>query len=151
MPLFTGPVQLSLEHAEMAARVHRVSFDARLPWLAGLHTPQEDASFFREHVFRDCSVWGMFAGDELAGMIAFQEGWIDQLYVLPAYQGAGIGRKLLGVARSRFDDLQLWTFQKNAEARRFYERHGFSAVEFTDGSGNAEGEPDVRYRWTAHG
>jgi hypothetical protein len=41
----------------------------------------------------------------------------------------------------------LWTFQANAPARRFYERHGFGAVEFGDGSGNEEGEPDVRYVW----
>jgi membrane-anchored protein YejM (alkaline phosphatase superfamily) len=43
--------------------------------------------------------------------------------------------------------LQLWTFQVNGTARRFYERHGFLAVESTDGSGNEEGDPDVRYVW----
>ena len=41
--------------------------------------------------------------------------------------------------------LRLWTFQRNAGARRFYERNRFIAVEFGDGSGNEEGEPDVRY------
>ena len=33
-------------------------------------------------------------------------------------------------------------------ARRFYEARGFSAVAFTDGARNEEGEPDVLYRWT---
>ena len=37
------------------------------------------------------------------------------------------------------------TFARNAGARRFYERHGFVAVAFGDGTGNEEGEPDVRY------
>jgi putative acetyltransferase len=41
--------------------------------------------------------------------------------------------------------LRLWTFQRNAGARRFYERNGFAAVELTDGLGNEEREPDVRY------
>ena len=41
--------------------------------------------------------------------------------------------------------LQLWAFQSNAGGRRFYERHGFAAVEFTDGAGNEERWPDVRY------
>ena len=43
----------------------------------------------------------------------------------------------------------LWTFQVNARARRFYERNGFVAVEFTEGSGNQERQPDVRYEWPA--
>jgi hypothetical protein len=43
--------------------------------------------------------------------------------------------------------LQLWTFQRNTAARRFYGRLGFVAVEQTDGSRNEEDEPDVRYRW----
>jgi len=32
-------------------------------------------------------------------------------------------------------------------ARRFYEAHGATAVEFTDGEGNEEKTPDVRYEW----
>lgn len=40
-------------------------------------------------------------------------------------------------------------FQLNDKARRFYERRGFVAVEFGDGTGNEEGEPDVRYHWVA--
>jgi len=43
--------------------------------------------------------------------------------------------------------LQLWTFQVNDEARRFYGREGFVEVEHTDGAGNEEGEPDVRLEW----
>jgi hypothetical protein len=39
----------------------------------------------------------------------------------------------------------LWTFPANAQARTFYERAGFSAVELTDGQRTEELEPDVRY------
>ena len=46
------------------------------------------------------------------------------------------------------DGFSLWTFQQNLRARRFYERHGFVAVEETDGLGNEERAPDVRYLWT---
>jgi len=35
----------------------------------------------------------------------------------------------------------------NGPAQRLYERHGFVAVERTDGAGNEECEPDVRYVW----
>lgn len=43
--------------------------------------------------------------------------------------------------------LNLWTFQRNRRARRFYELNGFAAVRETDGSSNEEKEPDVLYRW----
>jgi ribosomal protein S18 acetylase RimI-like enzyme len=49
--------------------------------------------------------------------------------------------------RRRPDGLALWTFQVNVAAQRFYERHGFIAVERTDGLRNEEREPDVRYVW----
>jgi GNAT superfamily N-acetyltransferase len=133
---------------EAAAVVHRIAFDAALPSLAGLHTPEEDRWFFRERVFANCDVWGAFDGAAMTGVIAFRGGWIDQLYVLPDAQGRGIGMALLGVAQRAFDRLQLWTFQCNAPARRFYEARGFMLAEMTDGAGNEEREPDARYLWT---
>ena len=141
--------RLGVENAGEAARVMRGSFDDRLPWLAGLHTPAEDAWFFRNVVFDACAVWGALQGAELAGVLAVRPGWIDQLYVHPDQQGRGIGAALLAVAKDGAAELSLWTFQSNAPARAFYERHSFVAVETTDGSRNEEQEPDVRYLWQA--
>ncbi len=45
--------------------------------------------------------------------------------------------------------LDLWTFQSNIGAQRFYNRHGFLEVMRTDGAGNEERSPDIRYRWTS--
>ena len=56
----------------------------------------------------------------------------------------------LRLHKSRFPSLSLWTFQRNAAARRFYERQGFTLVEATDGSRNMEKEPDVLYRWPSN-
>lgn len=142
---------LGLDDMDRAALVHRTSFDGQLSWLAGLHTPDEDRWFYRERVFSTCTAWGAFAGGVLVGIIAFREGCIDQLYVLPRAQGRGVGTCLLEIAKSKGDDLSLWTFQRNVAARRFYERHGFVIVEETDGSENEEREPDVLYRWAAPG
>lgn len=133
---------------EAAARVHRAAFDDALPWLAGLHTPQEDQWFYRERVFATCEVWGAFQGDTLTGIIAVRPDWIDQLYVLPEAQAAGIGSALLGHAQDMLPCLQLWTFQRNQRARRFYEARGFRLVKETDGAGNEEKEPDALYLWT---
>jgi GNAT superfamily N-acetyltransferase len=81
-------------------------------------------------------------------MIAFRKDWIDQLYVLPDAQRRGTGTELLQVAKTSFDCLQLWTFQRNVRARRFYESRGFALVQETDGTRNEEKEPDARYLWT---
>jgi putative acetyltransferase len=139
--------KLSLEEAVQAARIHRQSFDDRLPWLAGLHTPQEDLAYFRDQVFLECLVHGAEEAGHLVGFIAFANDWIHQLYVLPNAQGKGAGSKLLAAAQAGADHLQLWTFQKNAGARAFYEAKGFYVVRFTDGSENEEKEPDVLYEW----
>jgi len=131
-----------------AARVHRLAFDHALPWLTGLHTPDEDRWFYRERMFKTCMLWGTFDRDVMTGMIAFRDDWIEQLYVLPEAQGRGFGTELLGVPKGASERLQLWTFQRNARARRFYEARGFILAEGTDGSGNEEKEPDARYLWT---
>lgn len=72
--------------------------------------------------------------------------WITQMAVDPALVGRGIGSLLLvHAARCLPWPIRLYTFQANLGARRFYERHGFSAIEFTDGEGNEERCPDVLY------
>ncbi len=142
--------RLTLEEMDHAAVIHRAAFDERLPWLAGLHTPEGDVTYFREHVFVECEVWGAADGETI-GIVAFREGWIDQLYVLPEHQGRGAGDALLQLAKVAFPSLQLWTFQKNTHARRFYEKRGFIAMKETDGRYNQEREPDVLYRWQRAG
>ncbi|WP_439272654.1 GNAT family N-acetyltransferase [Pseudochrobactrum sp. HB0163] len=138
--------QLDLQEMAQASRIHRASFDDRLPWLKGLHTPQEDQWFYENCIFPQCEVWAAFA-PEMAGIIAFKQGWIEQLYILPGFQGHGIGSALLKQALNRFSHLQLWTFQRNMQARKFYEKHNFIAVETSDGSRNEEKEPDMRYEY----
>jgi GNAT superfamily N-acetyltransferase len=141
--------RLSLAEMDTAAQIHRIAFDDRLPWLAGLHTPEQDRWFFRERVYPACEVWGAFEGTTMHAFIAFREDWIEHLYVLPQSQGHGAGSALLEVARSAFPHLYLWTFQRNVGARGFYASRGFVAVRETDGARNDEHEPDVLYEWRA--
>ena len=140
--------QLELADTDAAARVHRTAFDHALPWLIGLHTPEEDRWFYRERMFKTCALWGAFDDATMTGVIAFHDDWIEQLYVLPEAQGRGAGTELLDVAKRASERLQLWTFQRNVQARSFYQARGFVLVEQTDGAGNEEKEPDARYLWT---
>ena len=139
--------QLGLDDIDAAAAVHRTAFDAALPWLAGRYTPAQDRWFYRERMFAECRMWGAFDGLRMIAVIAFRTGWIDQLYVLPDAQGTGVGTSLVHIAQGAFDLLRLWTYQRNAHARRFYQRRGFVLAETTDGARNEEKEPDALYRW----
>lgn len=92
--------------------------------------------------------WVAEDGAEAIGFMALGHASIEQLYLLPAWTGRGIGSRLVRLAQERRPaGLELWTFQVNEAARRFYGRHGFRAEELTDGAGNEERQPDVRYVW----
>jgi ribosomal protein S18 acetylase RimI-like enzyme len=74
---------------------------------------------------------------------------LDQLYVSPGWTGRGIGARLIQLAKTRRPSgFTLFTFQSNAGARRFYERHGLAEISRGDGSGNEEGQPDLQYSWS---
>ena len=72
---------------------------------------------------------------------------IRDRYVLPEAVGHGAGSLLMAKAKSLNSSFRLRTFQENLSARRFYERHGFKILEFSDGSENEEQCPDMLYEW----
>jgi chorismate mutase len=81
-------------------------------------------------------------------LMLLEDDWLHSLYVAPGLTGEGIGTMLLDLAKSLHPaGLGLWAFQSNTGARRFYGRHGFGEVRWTDGSDNEEGEPDVEMAW----
>lgn len=131
----------------LAAVLHRQSAALIPGYPNDLHTPAEDRDYYADHVFRRGPIWGAWTGGRLIGHVAVSPGWIDHLYVATGRQGAGVGRALVGRAKAGQPALQLWTFQANARARRFYAANGFAEVEWTDGDGNEERMPDVRMEW----
>jgi GNAT superfamily N-acetyltransferase len=117
-------------------------------FIPSLHTPDEDRWFFREIAFPNQEIWVVEEDGEIVGFAAINENLLGHIYVHPREQGRGIGRTLLDkVKERRVEGFVLWTHQPNEGARRFYEREGLVAVEFTDGAENMEKVPDVRYEW----
>jgi GNAT superfamily N-acetyltransferase len=119
-----------------------------VPDIPPLAFPDDSVRAWLEGVVRQGhEVWVAEAGD-VVGFMLLEDDWVEQLYVDPSWTGQGIGASLLEIAKGRCPGgLQLWAFQSNGRALRFYERHGFVAVERTDGSHNQERAPDVRYVW----
>lgn len=141
--------------ADATATMYLAARHAMLPGLRDPHTEAETRAWMRDTVFTRYSVRLAEARREIVGFAARDGAWLMQLYVKPGWTGRGIGTNLLRemLADAKFSSpvLRLYTFARNEGARRFYERHGFTAVAFGDGGGNQEGEPDVRYERSTRG
>jgi GNAT superfamily N-acetyltransferase len=136
--------------AAAVADVWLRSYTAALPGVRRAHTDDEVREWFRDVVVPGRETWVVEADGAVVGLMVLGPGEIDQLYLEPDWRGRGLGDRLVGLAKERYPGgLSLWTFQVNEAAGRFYERHGFVAVERTDGRDNEEREPDVRYVWPA--
>lgn len=151
MATLTQPSALQPAQENDATGIAECYLDAynhALPGIVRPHTDDEVRAWVRDVLMTTTDVTlarhplGM-----ITGFMAVTSGWIEQFYVDPAWQGRGIGPALLTYAFASQTDLQLWTFQQNMRAQRFYECHGFVEVERTDGAGNEEHAPDIRYRW----
>jgi GNAT superfamily N-acetyltransferase len=143
-----NPAKFAAE-SDAAATLYLASRRATLPGLRDPHTEAETRAWMHDTVFERHSVRIAEVDGEIVGFAARDGAWLMHLYVKPGWTGKGIGSKLLAAilaeAAAITPVLRLHTFARNEGARRFYERHGFAAVLFGDGSTNAEGEPDVRY------
>lgn len=114
-----------------------------------VHPFDDVQRWMRDLVIPDLDVWLAEVDDEAVGLMVLRRpDWLEHLYVDANFTGSGIGSRLVDVAKGAMPErIQLWTFQSNAGGRRFYERHSFTAVQWTNGD-NEEGAPDVRYVWS---
>jgi GNAT superfamily N-acetyltransferase len=139
--------QATESDAEAIGRLHHFTMKTSLPFLPELHTPEAVVVYVGQRLMPTNEVWVAEEGGQVVGYTAFNDEWVNQLYVHPDAQGRGIGPKLLAKALEDGRPKRLWTFQQNARARKFYEDRGFSLLELTDGSGNMEKTPDALYEW----
>jgi GNAT superfamily N-acetyltransferase len=124
------------------------SFAAALPGVRRAHSDDEVRQWVAGVLLPTHDTWVADADGTLVGVLALSDGRLEQLYLAPDWRDRGLGDRFVALAKERQPrGLQLWTFQVNEPARRFYARHGFVEVERTDGSGNEEREPDVRLAW----
>ncbi|MEU4219528.1 GNAT family N-acetyltransferase [Actinoplanes sp. NPDC026623] len=130
--------------AELLIRARRAA--TAIP--TAVHSDPEVHQWVATVVLAEREVWLLEDGGAPLAVLVLDGGWVDQLYVAPGRTGGGLGSRLIEHAKSRRPDgLQLWTFATNTGAQRFYLRHGFTVAERTDGSGNEEKAPDVRFVW----
>ena len=113
-----------------------------MTYLPDLWTETESREFIRDGMLPSNEVWVAEEDGRVVGFAGLGDGKLRHLWVEPAAQNRGFGTALLAKAKERRPDgFQLWVFQKNTGARRFYERHGFTLVKLTDGRDNQERSP----------
>lgn len=139
--------------ANMLANLYLASRKEYISFAPLVHSDAAIQQWMHDILIPSTQVWIVEKNDVILGMIAIAEkhdvNWIEQLYVLPQATGQGVGSLLMAKAKSFNRPIRLRTFQENLGARRFYERHGFKIIEFSDGSGNEEHCPDMLYGWNS--
>lgn len=70
-------------------------------------------------------IWVYDEGGIVKGLIHIEGEEIAELYVDHFFQSEGIGGTLIEFAKSNFPVSFLWAIEKNTDAIRFYEAHGF--------------------------
>lgn len=136
-----------------ASRVARLLIDTRsafMPYAPSAHSEAEVREWVASTLVPAGGVTVAEVDGRVMGAMATERqgtvSWITHMAVDPSLVGRGIGSLLLAHAMHKLaPPIRLYTFQANAGARRFYERHGFTAIEFTDGRANEERCPDVLY------
>lgn len=122
---------------------------ATMNYLPHLHTDEETRNFIRR-VVGEAETWIADRDGEVVGFAVIHNRWLHHLYVDPSRFNTNTGGRLFErVCQEHPEGFQLWAFQQNTGARRFYERHGCALVRLTNGADNEEKLPDALYVWPA--
>ena len=87
------------------------------------------------------NIWVYESEGIVKGLIRIEDKEVIELYVEHFFQGQGIGAELIEFAKKEHDVRSLWVLEKNTNAIRFYESHGFHV---TDNKKLEEGTPEYK-------
>lgn len=138
-------IQYNSAYAEDTVRMWRESKERAIS--------QKEIHSFEDHVFflnnilnRENEIYIATDNNKVIGIIAFNGNEINQLYIHNDYQGKGLGKKLLDMAKINSKGrLTLYTFEVNHKAQQFYEKNGFKII--GRGHENEENLDDIKYEW----
>ncbi|MDA9237652.1 GNAT family N-acetyltransferase [Planktomarina sp.] len=111
-----------------------------------VHNIEERADYGR-WLLEHTSVTMIHNSSGVVGFLALEKHIIQGLYIKKDFQGFGFGQAAIKFAQKQFEELQLWVFQSNIGAQKFYQRLGFQIVEKSDGEDNDYRLPDIFYCW----
>jgi ribosomal protein S18 acetylase RimI-like enzyme len=124
-------------------------------WLEayGSFIPRADLAGYLHAQYSQAKLEGLFADPDVTGLVAEAEGavvgyaklyharaeqrfYLHQLYILPANQGLGLGRRLMACVEERARELgadRIWlgVMVKNVRAVAWYRKMGYTVTETT--------------------
>ncbi len=125
------------------------SWHSAFPDLQHPQTFQQWKERLQDEIVPNEQVWIAEISEQLVGFIALREngGHLDQIFVSPEMQRQGVGTALLKKAQELLPaGITLDTLQRNSQARRFYEKHGFQPGR--TGTNSINGHANITYHWT---
>ncbi|WIM99806.1 GNAT family N-acetyltransferase [Actinoplanes oblitus] len=136
--------------AGVIARIHVASRSVTMPYLPPQKRNHEQVTrWVRDVLLKQCRTWVAVRDAEITGYAALNGDVLEHLYLRPDVRRQGIGTLLLNeVRRHSPGGVSLHVFQRNTDARAFYECHGFAVLDTSDGDRNMENLPDLTLRWT---
>ncbi|MEU6536863.1 GNAT family N-acetyltransferase [Streptomyces sp. NPDC047000] len=139
--------------AAVIARIHMISRVATMPYLPPQKRSHDQVTRWVEDVLlKSCRTWAAVCDGEILGYAALEGDMLEHLYLRPEVRRRGIGTLLLDqVRRHSPAGVSLHVFRQNTDARAFYELHGFTVLDTSDGHRNMERLPDMTLRWTPEG
>jgi ribosomal protein S18 acetylase RimI-like enzyme len=136
------------DDAPALADIHVRARRECMSYLPDVHTPEDVLAWVREILPQHDEVWVAEQDGRIVGFFMLSDSFLYHLYVYPELHGQGAGSLLFErVKELSPEGFRLWVFQRNTQARAFYEHRGMRVVELTDGSRNEEREPDALYEW----
>jgi len=114
-----------------AGRIHATAWQSShrafcTPEFVAQHTPETQTEYLRREVAAGKSLY-MLLDEVSVGIVTVQDSLIENLYVVPDAQRRGYGTQLLQFAMAQcVSSPQLWVLDNNIDARRLYERFGFT-------------------------
>jgi len=117
-------------------------------WMPRVHDHEDVERYYSDVVYRERQVKVADVDGKVCAFMALSDGaYVTALYVRPDYRRERLGKSLIDHAKALFpDQLNLWTFDQNKDAQRFYRRENFLELKRTGGD-NEENLPDILFQW----
>lgn len=72
--------------------------------------------------------WVYEMDGDVVGFISMLNNEIGGLFVLPYFQGKGIGSALVDFVATKFSEVEVEVFDRNSIGRAFYDKYGFKLI-----------------------
>lgn len=89
----------------------------------------DNINFIKQELPKSDIYISIDSNEEINGFLGVQNGYIAGIFVKNECQKIGIGSQLIEAAKQDFNKLTLTVYEKNIQAKIFYEKQGFVVID----------------------